>query len=951
MKKILLLLAFILPVFVFGQGVTIRRPVIASEADTITGTISGSQVIGGISSDNADSLGGFGPLHYGDTLTNQRIGGIKTNKDDLILESSLGIGTSTPLNPLHIVADRTGSPFFSQILIQPSVGSSVPDAVVALESRQNAVTQRWFFGSGNGTPPKNNNFRIVDLTTGVLDVFNIEDITHDIGIQTTNPNFALDVNGDFRVVNLATFDAGINVNSETFIDLTGTGLQNTAGILNVNQSALNVEGFGTSLTAGSVVFSDGSNLVQDNTNFFFDNSNDRLGIGTNTPVHTLDISTPDFIVGRFTSTGGNSTRLELDHASNTGVLLSTGGTARFSLAAFETSGGSNLDYAIFNQQAGGSALIVDGNTNFIGIGGISPVSTLDVGGSLALERIATAVSDNTVSMGLAHKYVVTNTDAVRTITISSADILNTDRIFVFKDESGGAGTNNIIVKTEGVETIDGLDSLIIIADFGGIRLYSDGTNLFTSTELNTNITNRIPARQALNTVEVFVPADMPNILITGTNYIISAPITFVNGQEKTFPDAGNVRITTSNRETNSITYTGTGVFLNSTASATNRIFCNLSSTGVGATLFGINGANVTGQTFALSEVTLFGWDNLGTINNYASVNLGGSTFLGFNTGLNITNCPNVFANEGFWNTFFDTGTDFISFDANITAINFTGTAFNTKPNERNFNINSSAVVNAFFSNILLTPTEANFFNSAGLNKTSPGVIVKDSENIEDSKTLAEGTSNDNATLTTVSDGVYSAITLTNFIANGSTERFTLTDPSIGLWTYTGIPAFSGTFLAPISGLKSGATANYRFAISINGNAPTFTEITSTAISSVTDNAGTAVFNHAGTDPFVGQEIDVSGYTTNTTYNGTFNVTALAAGTFETGVAFGSNEITGSYSSDVTPYTPMEVKTSKVQVTLALPTSLITNDQIQLMVSGSGTGDDITLTDLSNTLNK
>jgi len=43
------------------------------------------------------------------------------------------------------------------------------------------------------------------------------------------------------------------------------------------------------LTSGSVLFSNGTTIAQDNANFFFDNTNNRLGIGTNAPAHTLQV--------------------------------------------------------------------------------------------------------------------------------------------------------------------------------------------------------------------------------------------------------------------------------------------------------------------------------------------------------------------------------------------------------------------------------------------------------------------------------------------------------------------------------------------------------------------------------------------------------------------------------------------------------------------------------------
>lgn len=46
----------------------------------------------------------------------------------------------------------------------------------------------------------------------------------------------------------------------------------------------------SSFTAGSVMFSDGTNITQKNANLFWDNSNNRLGVGNNAPTATLDVS-------------------------------------------------------------------------------------------------------------------------------------------------------------------------------------------------------------------------------------------------------------------------------------------------------------------------------------------------------------------------------------------------------------------------------------------------------------------------------------------------------------------------------------------------------------------------------------------------------------------------------------------------------------------------------------
>jgi hypothetical protein len=46
----------------------------------------------------------------------------------------------------------------------------------------------------------------------------------------------------------------------------------------------------SSYTAGSVMFSDGTNIAQNNSNLFWDNTNGRLGIGTNIPTARLNVA-------------------------------------------------------------------------------------------------------------------------------------------------------------------------------------------------------------------------------------------------------------------------------------------------------------------------------------------------------------------------------------------------------------------------------------------------------------------------------------------------------------------------------------------------------------------------------------------------------------------------------------------------------------------------------------
>lgn len=90
-----------------------------------------------------------------------------------------------------------------------------------------------------------------------------------------------------------------------------------------------------------------------------------------------------------------------------------------------------------------------------------------------LNRIA-AGSSQTVSTSCS---VVGCTAAGITVTLASAMVAEGAWIDVV-DESGGAAANPISVTTEG-ELIDGVSTLTIGADYGALRVYSDGVNWFT----------------------------------------------------------------------------------------------------------------------------------------------------------------------------------------------------------------------------------------------------------------------------------------------------------------------------------------------------------------------------------------------------------------------------------------------------------------------------------------
>lgn len=72
------------------------------------------------------------------------------------------------------------------------------------------------------------------------------------------------------------------------------------------------------------------------------------------------------------------------------------------------------------------------------------------------------------------------TGASQLVTITSAQIAVADSLYIIKDADGDASSDFVTIESESTETIDGsTDDAFIVADYGCLRLVSDGNNLFS----------------------------------------------------------------------------------------------------------------------------------------------------------------------------------------------------------------------------------------------------------------------------------------------------------------------------------------------------------------------------------------------------------------------------------------------------------------------------------------
>lgn len=378
-------------------------------------------------------------------------------------------------------------------------------------------------------------------TGGVaLAVANTQEMT--VRMQAGNTQFASGVNNP--ITTAVVYGSGVSTPIQIEANLSGTITPFSGTIIGTYRYSQSGTYFHASaMTTSNLLVKPASNSstafsVQNTaatTIFDVDNTNNRVGVNTSTPDNALTINNgtvnvrmaPPGSLGATPSASGGSLAsatyfyqvIALDAAGGTTVASNeasaavTGPSGSVSLTwsavtgansyrvyRGTTTGGENVYYtastnsftdtgaantsgtitsptaSVVKFAPNGNSWLVGGS---VGIGTATPTATLTLGGGMAINR--RSVSDTNYT-AVASDYMIcyTTLTAGRSVTLPTASASNTNQVYVIKDQTGNAASNNITVQGTGGQTIDGAATKVINTAWGVLKVYTNGSNWFTT---------------------------------------------------------------------------------------------------------------------------------------------------------------------------------------------------------------------------------------------------------------------------------------------------------------------------------------------------------------------------------------------------------------------------------------------------------------------------------------
>ena len=411
--------------------------------------------------------------------------------------NTFGSGTAVTIAPSGNVGMGTSAPAY-RLEVKQATGGVLPginivtDTATARASMgfglDAGTTTGWIIGQSKDQTQKD--FYIYDVAKGVFRM--VFDTSGSIGIGTASPGSSLTVVGG----EIQTGTSGGACTTAT----NGGAIRYSAGTLyycNGSNTWTTISGGGAGFTGGgsatAIAFWNGTNsLTYESTTtsgLYWDHTNGRLGIGTNAPAFTVDVSGSQSGVVRYQATNSNPAgAADMKFINDNGGFIdtqifgSTYGTLSFglpsqnlarviavssSLLAFGTSDNAPVMFATGNAER--MRITSAGN---VGIGIVTPTATLQVSGTLTVsttgQNTASAASLLVDSRGVSVSSIVHITGSAFSPIGAGGNAILSGTTAVSTSSAGS------ITFYAGGSRIGGFNTLGSSLDANGVTLAPDG---------------------------------------------------------------------------------------------------------------------------------------------------------------------------------------------------------------------------------------------------------------------------------------------------------------------------------------------------------------------------------------------------------------------------------------------------------------------------------------------
>jgi len=220
----------------------------------------------------------------------------------------------------------------------------------------------------------------------------------------------------------------------------------------------------------SVQFASGSlQKISGSSNFTFDYTTNTLYLTGTLRADTLIVSASQIFKSGSTIFGDDVADTHQFTGSIYNTTLVSGSTAQFTTVTGSTVTGST---ALFTTVTGSTitatTLTVNSNATVVG----------NILGSAALKAGYGTFSSNFVVASNSYFSGISAAVSAVTASFNAVSTYPSGQTMIFKDTGGTAGTNNILLKPSGSQTIDGATGLIISVNSGSVTIVSDGVSSF-----------------------------------------------------------------------------------------------------------------------------------------------------------------------------------------------------------------------------------------------------------------------------------------------------------------------------------------------------------------------------------------------------------------------------------------------------------------------------------------